>query len=315
MECLAEELLHLRLREAQFRDPDLGQLAQRPQSGDRDGGLAAAREHDREALRRAGDDLPGDQPDVGDLVGKVKVIEDQGRAIAGDRRKLGEEGLDRVLARRPTGFERPEEGRGRRRKVRVVLAPGGDEMRQEPDPVAILLVDPVPERPQPRSPREVGQERGLAVARVADHEHDTAVDLHVQPVQQARSGEGLVTKRRGLDLPGLDRIAAHAILCIDADASGRRDHRAPRADRDRRARCAGPPSRTDDERIGRRERYGGLPRTVNEMKAIAKAMSVWAGHVAHGGRAGSTPAYLRHPRWSTGDGPAIPSRPPAAVGG
>src|SRR6185312_11627656 len=109
----------------------------------------------------------------------------------------------------------------------------------------------------------------------------------------ARAGEGLVTKRRDLDLPGLDRIAAHAILCIDADASGRRDHRAPRSDRDRRARCAGPPTRTDAERIGPRERYGGLPRTVNEMEAIASAKSVWAGHVRHGARAGSTVAYLR----------------------
>ena len=86
-------------------------------------------------------------------------------------------------------------------------------MRQEADPVAILLVDPIPEGPQPRASREVREERGLAVAGVADHEHDAAVDLDVQPVQQPRPGERLVAECGRLDLPGLDRVAGHAIPC------------------------------------------------------------------------------------------------------
>ena len=184
----------------------------------------------------------------------MEVVEDQDGAVLGDRRQLGEERLDRVLAARAPGFERAQERGGRRREPGIVLATGGDEVRQEPDPVAILLVDAIPQRAEPRSTGEIRQKRGLAVARVGNHEHDPAVNPDVQPVEQARSGQRLVPKRRGLDLPGLNRIAAHVVPCIDADAIGRRDHRAARADGNRCAHFSGHSWRTDDDRIGRRER-------------------------------------------------------------
>src|SRR5439155_21826669 len=89
-----------------------------------------------------------------------------------------------------------------------------------------------------------------------------------------------------LDLAGLDRIA-HAGSSVGADTVGRRSHRAPRADRDRRTRGF-PPWWTERDRIGRRERYGRGSRTVNEPEAAV-------GHRRHGADEPSPPAYLRPP--------------------
>ena len=81
-----------------------------------------------------------------------------------------------------------------------MLAAGGDEVVEERDPVAVVVVQPIPERPQAGPPGEVGQQRGLAVAGVGQDEDDPAVDLGVQPVEQPVPRQRLVAERRRLDL-------------------------------------------------------------------------------------------------------------------
>ena len=100
---------------------------------------------------------------------------------------------------------------GRRGERRIVLAAGRDEMAQERDPVAVVLVEAIPERPQPRPSREVGEQRGLAVACVGQDEDHPVVDLGGQPIEQPVPGERLVPQRRALDLRGLDRVPVHSV--------------------------------------------------------------------------------------------------------
>ena len=88
-------------------------------------------------------------------------------AIAG---QLAQEDIDRGVARRPARRHVAQHRRRRRREGRVVLAAGGDEVVQEGDPVPIVIFEPVPERPQPGAPREVGQQRRLAVAGIGEDE-------------------------------------------------------------------------------------------------------------------------------------------------
>ena len=92
-------------------------------------------------------------------------------------------------------------------KPGIVLAAGGDEVVQEGDPVAVVIVEAIPERPQPGPPREVGEQRGLAVAGVREDQDDPVVDLGAQPVEQPVSRERVVAQRRALDLRRLDRVA------------------------------------------------------------------------------------------------------------
>ena len=108
--------------------------------------------------------------------------------------------------------------------VAIVLAAGGDEMAQERDPVAIVLIEAIPERAQPRPSREVGQQRGLAVAGVRKDEDHAVVDLGGQPIEQPVPGERLVTQRRALDLRGLDRVPVHSVAegSMRERAGGRR---------------------------------------------------------------------------------------------
>ena len=51
------------------------------------------------------------------------------------------------------------------RELGIVLPARGDEVAQERDPVPIVVVEPIPQGPQPGPPREIGEERRLAVAR------------------------------------------------------------------------------------------------------------------------------------------------------
>ena len=85
-----------------------------------------------------------------------------------------------------------------------------------------------------RPTREVGEERGLAVARVGEDEDDALMDLGGQPIEQAVARERLVPKRRALDLRELDRVAVHPV------AVGSMRHRTgagmPRAGDDRSPR-------------------------------------------------------------------------------
>ena len=146
-----------------------------------------------------------------------------------------------------------------------MLAAGGDQVREERDPVPILLVHPVPERPEARPTGEVGEERGLAVARVGDHEDDAVVDLDVQPVEQPMARQRLLAERRALNLADLDRVAAHTVArcpsqqCWRPDESPATDLSLGTASRDRTMRLR-------VRRIGRRERYGPVAQGVNEGK-------------------------------------------------
>ena len=84
-------------------------------------------------------------------------------------------------------------------------------MAQERDPVAIILVQAIPERTQPRASREVGQQRGLAIACVSQDEDHPLVDLGGQPIEQPVPGERFVPQRRALDLGRLDRVPVHSV--------------------------------------------------------------------------------------------------------
>ena len=103
--CLAEQLLELTVREPKVADPELGELADGPQLRDGHRRLPSAGEDDREPIRSSGHDLPHDEPHVGDLVGQVEVVEDEGGSFGRDRWQFGDEGSDRVIAGRPAGFE------------------------------------------------------------------------------------------------------------------------------------------------------------------------------------------------------------------
>ena len=111
----------------------------------------------------------------------------------------------RVSSRR----SRPRPGTGgRRSEGRVMLSTGRDEVVEQRDPVAIVGIEPVPERPHPGPAREVGEECRLAVTRVGEDQDDPTVDLGAQPVQQPRSLERLIAERGTLHLRDLDRITA-----------------------------------------------------------------------------------------------------------
>ena len=84
---------------------ELGELADGPQLRDGHRRLPSAGEDDREPIRSSGHDLPHDEPHVGDLVGQVEVVEDEGGSFGRDRWQFGDEGSDRVIAGRPAGFE------------------------------------------------------------------------------------------------------------------------------------------------------------------------------------------------------------------
>ena len=99
-------------------------------------------------------------------------------------------------------------------RSRVVLSARGDEVVQERDPVAIVRVEPIPERPHPASAGEVGKQGGLPVARIGEEQHDPAMDLDPQPVEQAWALERLVAQRGTLDLGELDRVAADLVAQV-----------------------------------------------------------------------------------------------------
>ena len=98
----------------------------------------------------------------------MEVVEDQDDAVFGDCRQLPQVGVqDRVSGRtRDAGVG--EQAGGPRREFMVVFAAGGDQMVHDRDPVAVVLVEAVPQRSQARSCREIGQQRRLAVARLRE---------------------------------------------------------------------------------------------------------------------------------------------------
>ena len=95
-----------------------------------------------------------------------------------------------------------------------MLAAGGDQVMEHRDPVAVVGIESVPERPHPRAPSEIGEECRLAIPGVGEDEDDAAVDLGAQPVQQAWSFQRLVAERWTLDLRVLDRVAADLVAQV-----------------------------------------------------------------------------------------------------
>ena len=93
----------------------------------------------------------------------------------------------------------------------VVLPPGRDQVAQERHPVPVVVIQPIPQGPDASPPREVRQQGRLAVAGVGQDQDDAVMDLRGDPIQQPVPGQRLVTKRRPLDLRGLDRIPGHAV--------------------------------------------------------------------------------------------------------
>ena len=109
------------------------------------------------------------------------------------------------------GADLGQQAGSRRRECRIVFAARGDQMVQERDPVAVVIVEPIPQGPHPGPAREVGQQRRLAVSGIGEHEDHAAVDLGVQPIEQPRPFEGLIAQRGTLDLCQLDGEAVDLV--------------------------------------------------------------------------------------------------------
>ena len=133
----------------------------------------------------------------------------------------------------------------------IVLAPGGHEVAQEGDPVAVLVVEPIPQRPQPGPLREIGEQRRLPVARVGQDQDDAMVDLGAPanraggPARASRPATaGAGPSRAG---SGTRSSRSPAAPCTNGSAG------LPRADGDRSPRAG----RWDVPRADwGRERYG-----------------------------------------------------------
>ena len=208
---LGEQARRLAGVESEVVGPDLGHLARRAHPGEGDRRGLPAREHDGQPLGGSCDKLPRDDPHIGRLVDDMEVVEDQDRAVFGDPRQLTQEDIGRRLASR-TARREVAEHRGRcRREPGIVFSTRCDEVAQERDPVAILVVEPVPQGPQPRPLREIGKQRRLAVARVGQDQDHAMVDLGREPIEESIPGERLVPQGRALDLRRLDRVPVHSV--------------------------------------------------------------------------------------------------------
>ncbi len=215
----------------------------------------------------------------------MEVVEDDGGAVLGDRRQLAKEHIDHFVASRPAGLGLTQHRRGPLSKVGFVLAARCDQVREEGAPAAILRVHPVPQGPQVSPPREVSQQRRLAIAGLGDDEHDAVVDLDVQPIEKPMAGEGFLPQQRSLDLPRLDREPAHDTLRCPSDEGRRFDRRSARTDGYRssdRSRRVGTGDGMVERTVstGRRERYGAVAQGVNNGEPIGP------GHAPHSDRRG-----------------------------
>jgi hypothetical protein len=79
------------------------------------------------------------------------------------------------------------------------------------DPVAVVVVKPIPERPQPCAAREVGEQRGLAIAGIGQDEDDALIDLGGQPVEETVARQRLVPESGTLDFRELYGVAVHPV--------------------------------------------------------------------------------------------------------
>ena len=131
--------------------------------------------------------------------------------MLGDCRKLAEVGVQDCVSGRSRDAGIGEQAGGPRREVRVVFAPCGDEVVHDGDPVAVIVVEAVPQGAKTSPRREIGQQRRLAIARFRQDEHQALMDLGVQPVKQAVARQDVVAKWRRLDLRRLDREGVHLV--------------------------------------------------------------------------------------------------------
>ena len=87
-------------------------------------------------------------PDIAGVIDEVEVVEDQDRAVDRDRRQFPEERVEDGV---PPGAVGPDLGehRGRRRREgRVVFAPCGNQVVEERHPVAVFVIEPIPQGSQ-----------------------------------------------------------------------------------------------------------------------------------------------------------------------
>ena len=288
--CLAEEAFRLGGLEAESVAADLGHFAKRPESGDRQDRRPSAQDHDAQALGSAGHDLAHDLLQVRRALDEVVVVEDEDGPLVAEGLEVAHERREDRAHRGAAGTELTEERPRRRSEVRIGSTARGDEVMQDGDPVAIGLVEAVPDRPESGPAGEVREQRRLAVARLGDHEDQPMVDLRVEPLEEPIAGERFVPEDRGLDLGRLDREGVHVRGARDG-VRWRLDRRSARTDRDGHAVPGSALAGDARSGVGRRERYGQGRTRVN---AHARGVSggsgrVWLGrgHGRHGDREGS----------------------------
>ena len=201
---LPEEPLHLAAIEAQVGGRELGDLAEGPEPREGQRRRQPGRDHEGQSLGAAHEQLADDLADLGNVVHHLVVVQEESCADGHPGPDLGQE---RAHDRRPVAHPGPQladERHGVGGELRVDLAPGRHDVVHEDHPVAVGLVEPVPERADPRPSAPVGQEGRLSVAGVGHDEHEPRVDLRGHPVEQALSLERLGGQERRLDLPDLD---------------------------------------------------------------------------------------------------------------
>ena len=148
-------------------------------------------------------------PHLGRVVDEVEVVEHERRRLAGHAAELAKEGVEHGVERRRGRRRLAEQAARRGAEVGNVNPDRRDEVRQEADPVAVAAIQPIPEHSDAGSAGEVREQRRLAVAGLGDEEHDPAMDLDRQPLEEAVAGERLVAQRGRLDLADLDRVLGH----------------------------------------------------------------------------------------------------------
>jgi len=242
-----KEALRLIAVETQVVRADLGGFSDGPQAGEGERGPRARRDDDRQPVRAADHELADDLPDLRDVVHLLIVVEDQGAADHRPRSKLGQERLDDRAPAAEVGGQLAEKPLGVRGERRIDLPARGDDVVDEDGPVAVVLIQAIPERANAGSPAPVREERGLAIAGIGDDEREPGAGLRVKPVQQPVAPKRLLGEERRLNLADLDRVAEDFHVVLLGGARGAmRDGSRPDRDEMRRNRL-----RIADEPMGR----------------------------------------------------------------
>jgi hypothetical protein len=215
---------------------------------------------------------------VGRVIDEVEVVEDQHGPGTGDGRQFADECRECHIPARAGWPGIGQQRSRRRREGRIVLAARGDEVVQQRDPIAVVWIEPIPQRAQPRPSRKVRKECRLSVSGISQEEDDPAMDLQSKPVEKTRSLERLVAECRTLDLRDLDRVAAAFVAQVGTPGRRRPGDVAPTYG----DRWSADDLRLRRARVGGRERYRPLARRVNGAERGP------VGHGRHGGARRST---------------------------